>query len=140
MKCVVSAVAAFSVVAALSACSSSTDDPSPATGGTNQGTCNAAMLVGTWSGGPNFHMKILSDLTYQASGTPNFGQIEVNGTLQVSGCTVKITDVSGKGACQLTQVGDYTFTVSAKTVTFTAVSDACDGRRIPLSGKPLTKQ
>jgi len=106
--------------------------------GAGGAVCDSAKLVGKWAGS-NYSMEILSDWTYQASGTPNMASIDVTGTVQVDNCDIKLTDISGQFACLPEQVGEYGFTVSDTTLTFTLVSDACDGRRIPLTKGPLTK-
>lgn len=134
-----------SLALVLGACSSDDSPAGGATGGnagaggsSSQGTCDASKLVGVWSG-TSYSMEILSDMTYRASGTPNMASIDVNGTLQVSGCDVTIVDTSGQYACPSTDIGAYTFTATETTLSFTLVSDPCDGRRIPLTAGSLTK-
>jgi hypothetical protein len=103
------------------------------------GTCDPAKLAGLW-GGARYSMEILGDFKYRASGTPNMASIDVNGSVAVDKCSVKIVDVSGVYACPTVDVGRYTFTVTDTTLTFTLVSDPCDGRRIPLTAGPLTRR
>ncbi len=105
----------------------------------SQGSCDAGKLVGLWAGA-RYSMKILGDMTYHASGTPNMANIDVIGTIQVDKCNAKIVDTSGKLACPTTDIGRYTFTVTDTKLTFAVVSDPCDGRRIPLTRGPLTKK
>jgi hypothetical protein len=105
----------------------------------SQGACEASKLVGVW-GGASYSMEIVGDGTYRASGTPNMASIDVNGTVQIDGCNIKLTDTTGKYACPSTQIGEYTFTVSDTTLAFTLVSDPCDGRKTPLTAGPLTKK
>ena len=107
--------------------------------GGNQGPCDAGKLVGVWTGA-HYSMEILSDRTYRASGSPNMASIDVNGTLQVDRCNVKIVDISGRYACPPADIGKYTFTVTNTTLAFAVVSDPCDGRRIPLTREKLTKK
>jgi hypothetical protein len=104
-----------------------------------QASCDARKLVGVWTGA-RYSMQILGDMTYRASGSPNMATIDVNGTLQISACSVQIVDVSGKFACPSAAIGQYTFTVTDTTLTFSVVSDPCDGRRMPLTAGPLKKR
>jgi len=105
----------------------------------SQGSCDAGKLLGLWAG-ERYSMKILADMTYRASGSPNMASIDVTGTLKVDKCDVEILDTSGRYACPSTDVGKYTFTVTETTLAFTLVSDPCDGRRRPLTAGPLTKK
>lgn len=120
---------------------------SPAdTGGSNpsaavqkQRACDAKKLVGVWNG-QRYSMEILADSTYRASGAPNMAAIDVIGTLRTNQCQASIVDTSGRFACPSSNVGKYTFTVTATRLTFTLVSDACEGRRIPLTAGPLNRK
>jgi len=85
-------------------------------------------------------MEILADMTYHASGTPNMATIDVIGTIEVVDCDATLVDTSGQYACPPADIGQYTLTVTDTTLTFTAVSDPCDGRRIPITSGPLTRQ
>ena len=96
-------------------------------------------LVGIWTG-QNYSMEIHPDLTYRASGTPNMAQVDVTGRIRIVGHTITFTDTSGRFACPPSQAGEYTFTVSATTLTFKVLRDPCDGRRAPLSTNPLTRK
>lgn len=95
--------------------------------------------MGVWAGA-HYSMEILGNMTYRASGSPNMASIDVNGTLQIDKCHAKIVDTSGRYACPSTDIGQYTFTVTDTTLTFTVVKDPCDGRRTPLTAGPLTKK
>lgn len=109
-----------------------------ATGASGQPACDARKVVGTWSGA-RYSMTVRSDGTYEASGTPNMASIDVTGTLRTNGCRATFVDTSGRYACPREQEGRYTFAVTDTTLRFTLLSDACDGRRIPLSAGALRR-
>jgi hypothetical protein len=104
-----------------------------------EGSCDARKIVGTWRGA-RYSMTVRADGTYEASGTPNMASIDVTGTLRTEGCKATLVDTSGRYACPPGQVGRYTFAVTDTTLQFTLVSDACDGRRIPLSAGSLSRR
>lgn len=101
-------------------------------------TCDRAKLAGLWTS-TNYSVLIASDLSFQAAGAPNVAVIHVTGTLGGEGCTLTFTDLSGTHACPPNQVGTYTFSVTETSLSLQLVSDACDGRRIPLSGAVLAR-
>jgi hypothetical protein len=101
--------------------------------------CDEALLPGVWLS-TDYSVEFAEDLSYEAAGAPNLEVIDVYGQAAVDGCEVSFTDESGDFACPAEQVGVYNFTVNATTLAFTLVSDACDGRSIPLDGAVLTRE
>jgi len=108
-------------------------------GAASQAACDPHKLVGVWTGA-RYSMQILGDMTYRASGSPNMASIDVNGHLRIDKCSVTIVDTSGRYACPPAAIGKYEFAVTDTALTFSTVSDPCDGRRIPLTAGPLRKK
>jgi hypothetical protein len=128
-------------LAAAPGCGSDDDDTGTDTDtdSDSDGDCSAALLPGDWLS-DDYSVRFASDLSYEAAGAPNLEEIDVTGQAAVDGCEISLTDLTGGVyACPEAQVGVYTFTVSETTLTFALVSDACDGRRIPLDGDVLTR-
>jgi hypothetical protein len=101
--------------------------------------CDATLLPGSWTSA-NYSIQIAPDLTYVAAGGPNLTTIQAQGNIAVGGCTLSFTDTGGNGACPASQVGTHTFAVSTTALHLIAASDACDGRRTPVSGVTLTRR
>jgi hypothetical protein len=100
--------------------------------------CDRARLPGLWTSS-SYSIRMGADGRYEAAGAPNMMSIDVVGTWAVDGCTVRFTDTGGDYACPASQVGTFTFTVSATTLRFTVVSDACDGRRLAVDGAVMAR-
>ena len=107
-------------------------------GGSDGGACS---LVANWRGtvpaGPFAGQT--NNWAVKAGGTTTgvIGTATINGTWALDAGTLSLTDTSSTPpsiACPSAQVGTYTFVFAddCNTVTFHAVSDACDGRRLPL--------
>jgi hypothetical protein len=108
--------------------------------GTDTGSaCDADLLPGVWLS-TDYSVQFLEDLSYEAAGAPNLEVIDVYGQAAVDGCEISFTDATGDYACPAEQVGVYSFTVDATTLSFVLVSDACAGRSIPLDGAVLARQ
>lgn len=105
----------------------------------NDAECDSALLTGVWLSA-KYSVEFAADLSYEAAGAPNLMEIDVTGQAAVDGCEISFTDEGGQFACPPQQVGVYTFSVSDTKLAFELVSDACDGRRIPLSGAVLTRE
>jgi hypothetical protein len=101
--------------------------------------CDEALLPGVWLSA-DYSVEFAEDLSYEAAGAPNLEVIDVTGQAAVDGCEISFTDESGDFACPAEQVGVYTFAATETTLTFALVSDACDGRSIPLDGAVLTRE
>ncbi|MBI5486813.1 MAG: hypothetical protein HY905_05745 [Deltaproteobacteria bacterium] len=101
--------------------------------------CDAGLLTGVWLSA-NYSVRFAADLSYEAAGAPNLTRIDVTGQAAVDGCQITFGHEGGTYACPDEQPGTYTFTVDATQLSFTLVSDACDGRRIPISGAVLTRE
>jgi len=84
-------------------------------------------------------LTIASDLTYHAVGV-NDTAYDVYGTIALNGCTADFTDTSGQLACPSSQVGEYTYDVTATTLKTTLKSDPCDGRALGLNGAVFQRQ
>jgi hypothetical protein len=59
------------------------------------------------------------------------GSTAVNGTFSLSGKKVTFNDKSGKYACHVT--GVYNYSLAVRSLTFKRVSDSCTGRRAILA-------
>ena len=92
-------------------------EPEPSIVGT--WTLNKAALGIDASGGMAFS---------QSGGTSGLTTPDVTATYTTSGTTISITDTVGTSSCDITQIGVYTYTVSAASLSFQVQSDACDGR------------
>jgi len=87
------------------------------------------MLDGTWT----------IDLKSPTSGKLNLsrnGQEAGGGTYVISGSTITLTPKK-HGVC--TTKGKYTFKLTAKTLTFTKITDTCTERSDVLTAHPWTK-
>jgi len=113
-------------------------DGDETTDGDADGCGTAAMLEGTWLG-DEITLEIAADLSYHAVGVNDVGY-DVTGNAEVEGCVVKLTETAGALACPAEQVGEYEFVVTETTLTFTLVSDACQGRVMGIDGKTFQKQ
>jgi hypothetical protein len=109
-----------------------------ATSGCKPGACDETLLPGLWSSA-NYTIAIAPDLSFEAAGAPNLGEIDITGDITTDACDFFITDSGGQVACPEGQVGHYTFSVSATQLRLTAIDDPCDGRRLPLNGAQLTR-
>jgi hypothetical protein len=119
---------------------SDTDSDTDTDTGTDTGSvCDADLLPGVWLS-TDYSVQFLEDLSYEAAGAPNLEVIDVYGQAAVDGCEISFTDATGDYACPAEQVGVYSFTVDATTLSFVLVSDACAGRSIPLDGAVLARQ
>ena len=103
------------------------------------GGCDAGLLTGTWLS-TDYSVRFAADLTYEAAGAPNLLTIDVTGQAVVDGCRISFTNEAGSHPCPTDQIGVYDFTVDATTLTFTMVTDLCDGRRIPIDGAVLARE
>lgn len=97
-----------------------------------QGDAPAAFLEGHWT------MEIQSDgdsfVTHESSGG-------VIGEVSVDGDEITLKDLGGELACTSpTASGTYSWTETDATVTFSVVSDGCDGRRFVMLYGPWNKQ
>lgn len=97
-----------------------------------EGDAPAAFLEGHWT------MEIQSDgdsfVAHETSGG-------VVGEVSVDGNEITLNDMGGELAClSPTQSGTYGWTETDATVTFSVVSDGCDGRRFVMLYAPWNKQ
>lgn len=100
--------------------------------------CEPSLLPGLWLSA-TYSIDIGEDLSFDAAGAPNMAQIDVSGQISVDGCQLSFVDASGVFACPSEQVGEYTYTVDATTLTLTAVSDPCAGRLSAADGAVLLR-
>ena len=86
-------------------------------------------FVGTWE-------VCLSESTFTVH---QDGQLGAQGTLASTEEELRFTDESGPLACDSSDVGVYGWVLEGDKLELIAVSDACQGRRLVLSLKPLTR-
>ncbi len=63
----------------------------------------------------------------------------VTGTYKISGDKIEFADQDGELMCQESS-GKYTWKLDRDSLIFSAVDDACDGRKEALTSKPLVKK
>ena len=119
-----SVLATVALCAALTACGDGDGgmEPEPSIVGT--WTLNQAAVGIDASGGIVFSL---------SEGTSGLSSPDVIATYTTSGTTISITDIGGGSSCGVTQIGVYTFTVSAASLSFQVQNDACVGRRDALT-------
>ena len=120
-------LATVALCAAFTACGDGGVDPEPSIVGT--WTLNQAAVGIDASGGIVFS---------QSGGTSGLSNPDAIGTYTTSGTTISITETSG--GCDITQIGVYTYTVSAASLSFQVQSDVCDGRRDSLTAGTWSRE
>lgn len=117
------------------------DEPNP-TGGPSSGS---GSVVGSWDNGTYF-LVLFSNGTFDAYLSGSLTQKKVWGIYSVSGNQITLTDTGGvpfssgeSYACPASEVGVYSFTVTATILDFTLISDPCPGRIAGVSAA-FTKQ
>ena len=124
-------LATLALGAALTACGDGDGgmEPEPSIEGT--WTLNQAALGIDASGGMAFS---------QSGGTSGLSNPDVIATYTTSGTTISMTDTSGASSCDITQIGVYTYTVNAASLSFQVQSDVCDGRRDSLTAGTWSRE
>jgi hypothetical protein len=109
-------------------------------------TCggSSSSLTGTWTttglGGipGTVTMTFDADSGYTVDAQATAG-VDVTGTYSLTGSRIVYTDSSGPQACNAATTGTYDYVISGTTLTFTLVSDPCNGRILAMS-KTWTRQ
>jgi hypothetical protein len=97
----------------------------------DEGTAPLELLEGKWT------MKIEADgdLTISHQAGAVFAEVRVTGN------EFTLRDIGGALACEApTTVGTYAWSETATSVSFSALSDGCDGRRFVLMYAPWTRE
>ena len=124
-------LATLALGAALTACGDGDGgtEPEPSIVGT--WTLNQAAVGIDASGGMVFSF---------SGGTSGLSNPDVVATYTTSGTTISITDTGVGSSCDVTQIGVYTFTVSAPSLSFQVQNDACVGRRDALTSGTWSRE
>ena len=66
--------------------------------------------------------------------------VVVTGTFAIKGDVIELRDLSGPLACNAEQIGRYQWKLEDTTLTFSLVSDDCQGRTQSVAGQPWTRK
>lgn len=92
--------------------------------------------TGTYSAG-EFSVTFNADGTHAVSAG---GNIVVKGVYTIKDDQILLTDKEGEYACGGDVTGSYKWKFDGKSLTFSVVSDDCDGRKGGLTSQPFNKK
>jgi len=98
-------------------------------------------IVGTWTlNQAATRIDASGGIVFSESGVSGLSDPDVIATYTTSGTTISITDTDGTAACDISEIGEYMYTVSAVSLTFQEVSDPCGGRRDVLTAGTWSRE
>ncbi len=130
-------MAAARILATLVLCAALT-----ACGDGDEGMEPEPSIVGTWTlNTAAIRIDASGGIVFSATGgVGGLSSPDVIATYTTSGTTISITDTGGTGACDISEIGEYMYTVSAVSLTFQEVSDPCGGRRDALTAGTWSRE